>query len=97
MHAGARYGNLTKDATASVVDGYPGFERLRANHIQLAACWAHAWRKFYEVHQATGSPIAAEALRRIADLYAIETTIWGRQPINGRACGEPSHCRLSKR
>jgi transposase len=60
------------------VDGYPGFERLRADHIQLAACWAHARRKFYEVHQATGSPIAAEALRRIAELYAIETTIWGQ-------------------
>ena len=60
------------------VDGYPGFERLRADHIQLAACWAHARRKFYEVHQATGSPIAAEALQRIAALYAIETTIWGQ-------------------
>jgi hypothetical protein len=26
----------------------------------LAACWAHTRRKFYEVHQATASPIAAE-------------------------------------
>jgi len=59
------------------VDGYAGFERLRADNIQLAACWAHARRKFYEVQQATGSPIAAEALRRIAELYAIETTIRG--------------------
>jgi transposase len=59
------------------VDGYPGFERLHPSNIQLAACWAHARRKFYEVHQATGSPIAAEALRRIAELYAIEKTIWG--------------------
>ena len=33
------------------VDGYPGFERLRTGDIQLAACWAHARRKFYEVHQ----------------------------------------------
>jgi transposase len=60
------------------VDGYPGFERLRAGDVQLAACWAHARRKFYEVDQATGSPIAAEALRRIAELYAIETTIRGQ-------------------
>ena len=59
--------------------GYPGFERLIAGgHIQLAACWAHARRKFYEVHQATGSPVAAEALRRIAELYAIEATIRGQ-------------------
>ncbi|CAN5294303.1 hypothetical protein BH10PSE11_BH10PSE11_18780 [soil metagenome] len=62
------------------VDGYPGFERLRAGgDIQLAACWVHARRKFYEVHQATGSPIAAEALRRIAELHAIETTIRGER------------------
>jgi hypothetical protein len=61
------------------VDGYPGFERLPAGgDIQLAACWAHARRKFYEVHQATGSPVAAEALRRIAELYAIEVTIQGQ-------------------
>jgi transposase len=60
------------------VDGYPGFDRLTGSgDIVLAACWAHARRKFYEVHQATGSPIAAEALRRIAEFYAIETTIRG--------------------
>ena len=61
------------------VDGYPGFERLGAGgDIQLAACWAHVRRKFYEVHQATGSPIAAEALRRIGELYAIETSCRGQ-------------------
>ena len=61
------------------VDGYPGFERLTdGGDILLAACWAHARRKFYDVHQATGSPIAAEALRRIAELYAIEATIRGQ-------------------
>jgi hypothetical protein len=66
--------HLTKFKGVVQVDGFPGFERLGAN-IRLAACWAHARRKFYEVHQATASPIAAEALRRIAELYAIETTI----------------------
>jgi transposase len=44
----------------------------------LAACWAHTRRKFFDVHEATGSPIAAEALRRIAELYAIEKSIRGR-------------------
>ena len=64
------------------VDGYVGFERLTVSgDIVLAACWAHARRKFYEVHQATSSPIAAEALRRIAELYAIETTIRGQTSI----------------
>jgi transposase len=61
------------------VDGYAGFERLTARgDIMLAACWAHARRKFYDVHEATGSPIAAEALRRIAELYAIDASIRGR-------------------
>jgi hypothetical protein len=60
------------------VDGYPGFDRLSGGgRIQLAGCWAHARRKFYEVQQATGSPVAAEALRRIAEFYAIENTIRG--------------------
>jgi transposase len=58
------------------VDGYAGFERLTARgDIVLAACWAHTRRKFFDVHEATGSPIAAEALRRIAELYAIEASI----------------------
>jgi len=61
------------------VDGYAGFERLTVRgDIVLAACWAHTRRKFYDVHEATGSPIAAEALRRIAELYAIETSVRGR-------------------
>lgn len=61
------------------VDGYAGFERLTGRGgVVLAACWAHARRKFYELHEATGSPIAAEALRRIAALYAIESRIRGR-------------------
>src|SRR5215831_2637697 len=61
------------------VDGYAGFERLtERGDIVLAACWAHTRRKFFDVHEATGSPIAAEALRRIAELYAIEKSIRGR-------------------
>jgi len=61
------------------VDGYAGFEQLtRCGDITLAACWAHARRKFYDVHEATGSPIAAEALDRIGALYAIEKEIRGR-------------------
>src|SRR3984885_1790834 len=72
------------------VDGYAGFERLTApGDIVLAACWAHARRKFYDLHQATGSPIAAEALRRIAELYAIERS------IRGRSAEERRHVRYT--
>ena len=46
----------------------------------LAACWAHTRRKFYEVAEATGSPIAAEALNRIGELYAVEARVRGQPP-----------------
>jgi transposase len=67
------------------VDGYPGFEQLIPKGIVLAACWAHTRRKFFEVHQATSSPIAAEALRRIGELYAVEQKIRGRSAELRRA------------
>jgi len=60
-------------------DGYAGFDQLyQEGKIVEAACWAHARRKFYEIHQATGSPIAAEAMARIGQLYAIEQEIRGK-------------------
>jgi len=62
-------------------DAYAGFGHLyAAGRIQEAACWAHARRAFYDIHQANASPIAAEALERIAALYAIESEIRGRPP-----------------
>ena len=62
------------------VDGYAGFEALTADgRIVLAACWSHARRKFYELHEA-GSPVATEALERIAALYRIESRIRGQPP-----------------
>jgi hypothetical protein len=42
--------------------------------INIAGC---SFRKG-QVHEATASPIAAEALRRIAELYAVEDTIRGQ-------------------
>lgn len=61
------------------VDGYAGFERLTTSgDIKLAACWAHTRRKFYEIAEATGSPVAAEALRRIGEIYAIEAQVRGQ-------------------
>lgn len=63
------------------VDGYAGFEQLAdKSNITLAACWSHSRRKFYDVAEATASPVAAEALRRIGELYAIEARIRGHSP-----------------
>lgn len=65
------------------VDGYAGFEMLTGDgDIVLVACWAHTRRKFYEVAEATGSPIAAEALRRIGELYAVEAEARGLSPAH---------------
>jgi transposase len=62
-------------------DAYAGFNQLYKNgHIQEAACWAHVRRKFYDLEQAHASPIAKEAIERIAELYAIESEIRGRPP-----------------
>lgn len=59
-------------------DAYAGFDRLYGERIQEAACWAHVRRKFYDIHVAHASPIAAEALDRIGRLYGIEAEIRGR-------------------
>src|SRR3954449_2765875 len=71
------------------VDGYGGFKSLLENRpageVRLAFCWAHCRRRFYEIHQATGSPLAEEALRRIGELYAIEAEIRGRPAEERRA------------
>jgi transposase len=71
------------------VDGYSGFKRLLENRlsgtIRLAFCWAHCRRRFYEIHQATGSPLAEEALRRIGELYRIEAKVRGHPAEERRA------------
>jgi transposase len=59
-------------------DGYAGFDAVyETGRIQEAACWAHVRRKFYDLHQAHKSQVAAEAMERIAALYAIEKEIRG--------------------
>ena len=64
-------------------DAYAGFDRLYApkrapGPILEAACWAHARRKLYELAAVSKAPIAAEAVRRIDELFAIERDISGK-------------------
>jgi transposase len=69
-------------------DAYAGFDGLyNREHEPLmeAACWAHARRKFFDIHAATASPIAFEALERIGALYQIEAEIRGRLPDERKA------------
>ena len=68
-------------------DGYAGFNAIfETGTVTEAACWAHVRRKFFDAHAATSSPIAKEALERIADLYAIEAQIKGKPPDERRRC-----------
>ena len=61
------------------VDGYAGYRKLaESGDIQLAFCWAHVRRRFYELAVAGNAPIASEMLARIANLYAVESDIRGK-------------------
>ncbi len=94
-----RYARMTRQVEALIAGGYlAGTNTRRVKRalaalfggavgkdvvtVTLAACWSHARRKFYELHNA-GSPVASEALARIAALYAIEADIRG-QPSEER-------------
>ncbi|NHZ83972.1 IS66 family transposase [Massilia sp. CCM 8695] len=55
-----------------MVDDYAGYKALFTAGLTELACLAHIRRKFFDVHAASGSPVAEEAMRRIAQLYAIE-------------------------
>jgi transposase len=59
-------------------DAYAGFQHLYGHGIYEAACWAHARRKFHEIHIVHASPTTTEAMARIGALYSIEEEIRGK-------------------
>ena len=66
-------------------DAYAGFNRLyeaarKPDPIIEAACWAHARRKFFDLARINKAPIAAEAVKRIDALFAIERETNGLAP-----------------
>jgi transposase len=72
------------------VDGYAAYNALAdpkrpGGPVTLAFCWAHFRRAFYEIAAGGNAPIASEALRRIAALYAIEERIRGQSADRRRA------------
>src|SRR5579872_3780910 len=76
-------------------DAYAGFSRLyepnrKGGPIIEAACWAHARRKFFDLARLTKAPIAAEAVKRIDVLFAIE------REINGLAAQERLRVRQER-
>lgn len=73
-------------------DAYAGFHHLYGDDIYEAACWAHARRKFHEIHVVHASPTTTEALARIGALYAIEDEIRGK-PVDLRLSVRQSRAR----
>jgi len=55
-----------------MVDDFSGYKALFTDGVMELGCVAHARRKFFDLNAAQANPIAQEALRRIAALYAIE-------------------------
>ena len=55
-----------------MVDDYAVYKSLFTQRVAELACLAHARRKFFDLYAANQSPVAAEALRRIGELYDVE-------------------------
>lgn len=70
--------HLKNFSGALQADAYAGFHHLYGDHIYEAACWAHARRKFHDIHVVHASSTTTEALTRIGALYAIEDEIRGK-------------------
>jgi len=71
--------HLIKFQGALQADAYSGFHHLYdTGAIYEVACWAHARRKFHDIHAVHASPTTTEALARIGVLYGIEEEIRGR-------------------
>jgi transposase len=68
-------------------DGYAAYKSVSTTGAgpTLAFCWAHVRREFFDLTKTGPPPIAAEALRRIAALYAVEAEVRGKPPDLRRA------------
>jgi transposase len=89
---GAAAGLKPLAAYAGIVqcDGYAVYKQMadprrEGGAATLAFCWSHLRRRFYDVAQGGASPLATEALERIAALYAVEAKIRGRSAETRRA------------
>ena len=75
-------GHLAGFAGTLQADAFAGYDALFADgQVVEAACWAHARRKYYEIHKGQGEmpgTLAHQALLRIGALYAIEKDIRGK-------------------
>ena len=73
-----------------MVDGHTGYDSLAdpkqtQRPWDIAYCWTHWRRRFVKFGQDTPSPICDEMVARIAQLYAIEKEIRGKDPDTRKA------------
>lgn len=62
-------------------DAFAGYNKVYASgRVIEAGCWAHARRKFYDIHVKDATFITTHVLERIAELYQIEAGIRGSPP-----------------
>ncbi len=68
-------------------DGYAAYKAVcaTADGITPAFCWSHVRREFIDLARGGTGPIATEALRRIAALYAVEAEARSKPPEVRRA------------
>jgi transposase len=67
-------------------DAYAGFHHLYdTSRIREAAFWAHARRKFHDIHVAHPSPTTTGAPERMGALYRVEGEIRCKRPDERRA------------
>jgi transposase len=67
------------------VDGYAAYNRLTKRDganggVTLAACFAHARRRFYELHVSGESRLATQTIETMAELWKIENEVRGCAP-----------------
>lgn len=67
-------------------DAYPGYDELyRSGHVIEVACWGHARRQIYDLHEKKATPATTELLERIAGLFRVEDKVRGQPPDLRRA------------
>jgi transposase len=77
-HLAGYVGLMQADAFDEYNDLYKG--NRKPAPILEAACWSHGRRKFFDLAKSGEAPIAAEAVRRIDELFEIERTVNRKTP-----------------
>ena len=71
-------GHLKSYSGILQADAYAGYNAVYSSgKIIEEGCWAHARRKFYDIHQSQPTAATAHVLEQIAQLYQIEGNIRG--------------------